>query len=327
MERRKLAGLSPQSYEHPSDTKALDVLEKTRGLDTLVRKCNEWGFERLLRVQLTGSHLRVNADNFPDVFDKLRAAADLLDAPKVPELYIAAGGDINAFTSGTERTLIVLNAGAIDLLSDDELFFVIAHEIGHIKSSHVLYYQMAEFLPVVGEIVGAATFGLGELFSAGLQMALLNWKRTSEFTADRAGLLGCQDVNVAITALMKLSGLPQKFYATINPEDFIAQARDFTSLDSEKLNWFAKWLSTMGQTHPWTVLRASELLAWADSGVYERLLKAPQQEAPPVAAAAARFCTSCGAALKGVESFCPGCGTPLNKPTPPPRLQRGPQPQ
>lgn len=326
MERRKLAGLRPQAYEHPSDTKALDVLERTRGLDTLVRKCNEWGFERLLRIQLTGSHLRVNADNFPDVFDKLRAAADILDAPKVPELYIAASGDINAFTAGVERTLVVLNSGAIDLLSDDELFYVIAHEIGHIKSSHVLYYQMAEFLPVIGEIVGAATFGLGELFSAGLQVALLNWKRTSEFTADRAGLLACQDINVAITAMMKLSGLPQKFYATINPEDFIAQARDFTALDSEKLNWFAKWLSTMGQTHPWTVLRASELLAWADSGAYERLLHAPQEAAAP-AAAAARFCSQCGHVLKGGESFCPQCGTTVAKPTPPAQTQRGPQPR
>ena len=57
MARRILTGLRPQTYEHPADTKALDALQQTRGLETLVRKCNEWGFERLLRVQLTGRNV------------------------------------------------------------------------------------------------------------------------------------------------------------------------------------------------------------------------------------------------------------------------------
>ena len=102
MARRTLTGLRPQTYEHPADTKALDALQQTRGLETLVRKCNEWGFERLLRVQLTGSHLRVNADNFPAVHDALVEACRTLDLPKTPEIYIAAGGEINAFTAGVE---------------------------------------------------------------------------------------------------------------------------------------------------------------------------------------------------------------------------------
>src|SRR5215212_9057689 len=252
MERRKLTGLRPQTYEHPLDAQTLNLLQNTAGLDTVVRKCNEWGFERMMRVQLTGSHLRVNPDNFPLIYDLMLAACDVLDLPKRPDLYIAAGGDINAFTAGIERTILVLNAGAIDHLSDDELFFVIAHELGHIKSGHVLYSQIAEFLPVIGEIIGAATFGVGDILSAALQMALLKWKRMSELTADRAGLLACQDANVAITAMMKIAGLPGKYYGSMNPEDFIAQAREFTSLDLEKLNWIAKWLCSVGQTHPWT---------------------------------------------------------------------------
>ena len=325
MERRKLTGLRPQTYEHPLDSQALDALQRTSGLETVVRKCNEWGFEPLLRVQLTGSHLRVTADNFPGVHDKVRAACDVLDLPKRPEIYIAAGGDINAFTAGVERTIIVLNAGAVDMLSDDELFFVIGHEVGHIKSGHVLYYQIAEFLPVIAEIIGAATFGIGEILGAGLQIALLNWKRMSEFTADRAGLLACQDANAAITAMMKIAGLPQKFHSAANPEDFIAQAREFTALDAEKLNWFAKWMSAMGESHPWTVMRASECLAWIDTGAYEKVLAAPQAGPASLGPAGRIFCTQCGRSLGGPEKFCPGCGTPVkrveNVATPP-----GPQP-
>ena len=92
MERQPLAGLRPQNYEHPLDTKALDALQQSRGLDTLVRKLNEWGFERLLRVQLTGSYLRVGPDSFPQIHEMVVEGCRVLDLPKRPEVYIAAGG-------------------------------------------------------------------------------------------------------------------------------------------------------------------------------------------------------------------------------------------
>ena len=58
----------------------------------------------------------------------------------------------------------------------------------------MLYHQMP-VLPFL-EILGAATLGVGKLFSAGLQRRF-PWVRMSEFTADRAGLLACQDPRAA----------------------------------------------------------------------------------------------------------------------------------
>ncbi|MGH7334657.1 MAG: M48 family metalloprotease [Candidatus Rokuibacteriota bacterium] len=308
MERQKLTGLRPQIYEHPSDQQALDALQGTTGLDSLVRACNEYGLERLLRVQYTGSYLRVNGDNFPDIHGQVLAAAEILDLPKIPEIYIQPG-EINAMTAGVEHPILVLSTTAVDALTPAELDFVIAHELGHIKSGHVLYYQIATFLPVIGDVIGQATFGIGALLSAGLQIALLKWQRMSELTADRAGLLGGQDVSAAISAMMKLAGLPQRFYSAINTEDFIAQARQFEALDDTWLDWAAKLVSGMGQTHPWTVMRAHELLQWIDGGEYERVRTMCHEE--PVAGpgvGAARFCTQCGSALTGAELFCPRCG-------------------
>lgn len=276
------------------------------------------GLRALLRVQLTGSYLRATADTFPEVHERLQLAVDTLDVSKAPELYLGNLGSINAFTAGVEHPLIMVSSEAADLLTPDELLFVLAHELGHIKSGHVLYYQIAEFLPVIACIVGSATFGVGELLSAGLQVALLRWKRMSEFSADRAGLLACQDVNVALSAMIKLAGLPQKFFAHINTEDFIAQAREFEALDADKLNWLAKWLSSSGTTHPWTVMRAKQLLDWIDSGAYEKVLAAPQESPLHLPPGIKSFCTQCGRGLAGAEAFCPGCGTRLASPTPTP---------
>lgn len=312
--RITLTGLRPQAYEHPWDRQALDALERTRGLDILIRKLNEWGYERFQRVQLTGSHLRVTQDSFPDLHSQVALACETLHLPRIPEVYIASSGEINAFTSGVKDPIIVLTSGAIDTLTSDELLFVIGHELGHIKSSHVLYYQIANFLPVVGDILGSITLGLGDLLSFGLKMALLNWARMSEFTADRAGFLVTQDIAPAMGAMMKLAGLPHRYRDQVNIEDFIAQARAFEALDSDKISRFAKWISIAGQSHPWTVLRANQFMAWFDSGDYQRIIDYPSGIATDRPIGVARFCIRCGFGLSGGEAFCPGCGTPIDPP-------------
>ena len=253
----------------------------------------------------------VTADSFPHLHELFCAARHALDLPIQPELYVGAGGDINAFTAGVERPIVLINAGAVDMLTDDELLFVIAHELGHVKSGHVLYYQIAEFLPLIAEVIGNATFGVGALLGVGLQIALLNWRRKSEYTADRAGLLVVQDLNVALGALMKLAGLPQKYRDSVNVDDFVAQARAFDGMDSDKLSWFAKWLSTSGQTHPWTVLRAKECLGWIDDGGYQRVLESPRGAPIALPAGVKRFCMHCGQGQSGTEAFCTACGKPV----------------
>jgi len=250
-----------------------------------------------------GSYLRATEDSFPNLFRAVQEGCEILDLPKRPALYLQPGG-LNAFTAGVEQPIVVLNAGLVDSMTDEELRYVVGHELGHIKSGHVLYYQIAQLVPVLAEMVGAATFGVGALLSVPVEVALIRWQRMSELTADRAGLLACQDVNAAATALIKLAGLPSKFFDKVNTEDFLAQARDFEAFDSDKLDWLLKIVSGMGQTHPWTVLRASELLRWIDSTAYEKLLADPTAgrglEAPRT------FCTKCGTQVRG--AFCTNCG-------------------
>lgn len=273
MQRKILKGLQSYQYEHPFDKKALDTLKSYKFLETLVRTFNAQGIERLLRIQYTGSNVKVNDRNFPEIYYILCEACSILDMPFVPKLYIRWSYGINAMTAGVEDPIIVLNSGAVDLLTKEELLFVLGHELGHIKSMHVLYHQMAQVFPILGEIVGSITLGAGKLLSAGLQIALLNWVRMSEFTADRAGLLTCQDPEVAAVALMKLAGTPKKYFDKINVNEFINQAKEFEDYDYDTLDKVAKYLSIMWQDHPWTVMRASELFKWVESGEYESIMK------------------------------------------------------
>jgi len=201
-----LAGLSPLEYEHPFDTQAMDAVSRTPGLDILVRQFNRLALEKFILIQQTGSSIKLGATQLPDIHALLDQACDIINLPARPDFYINWEYAINGFTVGIERPAVILSFGALDLLSPAELLFIIGQELGHIKSRHVLYHQMASVLPGLGSMVGSATLGIGELLSLPLQYALLAWYRMSEFTADRAGLLACQDRDAALCVMAKLSG-------------------------------------------------------------------------------------------------------------------------
>jgi len=100
MERKQLLMLNPREYEHPLDLKALNTLEGTPGLDKLTRKFYKHGIERMLRIQYTGSYLKVKENQFPDVYDILEEVCTTIHLTKVPDLYIEMGWGINGRALG-----------------------------------------------------------------------------------------------------------------------------------------------------------------------------------------------------------------------------------
>ena len=265
--KKILTGLDHSQYEHPFDQKALEALRNTPGVELVGKYITKHLVERMYTVQYTGSHLKVTPDNYPNIYEYLQYAAQILDVKKVPELYIEWGYDINAMTVGAENPIIVLNSGLIDLCDDDEIMFIIGHELGHVKSNHMLYHMMAQ---VINFIIDQIPFG--SVAAAPLQYALYYWDRMSEFTADRAGLMACQSKEAAIRAFMKMSGMPIKQYNNMNYHTFLQQAADFKQLDYEGLNKVIKLISIADATHPWTVMRAAELFNWIKKGNFKTLL-------------------------------------------------------
>ena len=312
MTAKPLDDLDPREYEHPFDARALEALRGTPGLEPAARYLIKHAVERSVTIQYTGSNLRVTAETYPTVHAILDKVCETIHLTNRPDLYIQWGYEINAFTIGVEHPIIVLMSGSVDLLEEAELAWLVGHEVGHIKSRHTLYHLMARILPYLGDILGKATLGIGELLSAPLQLALLRWSRMSEFTADRAGLLACQDFGVTTRLMMKMAGMPIAHYHQANHEDFLRQAREFESLDYDTLNKAVKFLSIMTSTHPWTVLRAAELQKWIASGEYDKvLLRQTTDRAFRRHDGANVFCRTCGWRLEGEEKFCPSCGTNL----------------
>lgn len=322
LQKQLVKELSSREYEHRWDLQALNALEKTPGFEKLVRTLMKHGLEPAIRIRYTGSNIRVTEKMLPAAYSALREACEILYLSRPPELYIEQGF-INGMTVGAEEPLIVLSAGSLGLLSHDELLFLVGHEIGHIKSQHMLYHTMSAVLPVLGDLIGSLTLGLGGGVALGVQLALMNWYRMSEFTADRAGLLCCQNLDAATNCLMKIAGMPPSLYKTMKADHFREQAKHFDNSTANTRDKIVRILSVMDASHPWTVQRAQELQKWYDSGEYEKVLnretQIPAEEiCPPqgqaklpggvAVAQVARYCTECGTVRTQTAVFCTGCG-------------------
>jgi hypothetical protein len=267
-----LRGLSSRDYEHPYDRRALTALESNSALGAALGKLNQYGIDRVLRVQYAGSNVRATRRSFGEACDALAEACAVLDISRPPELYVEWDEHPWAQSVCTDRPLIVMSSRLLEMMGREELLFAIGHELGHVKSRHIAYGQMALALPVLGDLLKSATLGIGGLLSGGLQLSLNNWVRMSDFSADRAGLLACHDAAAACRALIKLGGLPRGLERAVDVEGFMAQAREFGGYDFETLDKLARIVSAFRARQQWTVMRASEMLRWYDTGAYTALV-------------------------------------------------------
>jgi hypothetical protein len=107
-----------------------------------------------------------------------------------------------------------------------------------------------------------------------VRLAFLEWSRKSELSADRAGLLGGQDVAVAQRVDMKMAGggRGEAFAGQLNVDAFMQQAHEYAA-SGEGLDVVYKILSTLALTHPMHTVRAAELQRWVTSGEYDRILR------------------------------------------------------
>lgn len=181
--KKVLLGLKSETYEHPFDRKALASLEKMPGVSLLLKKVNEYGIDRLLRLQCLGNDFRVTPTNFPGLSQALEETCQILDLSPRPDLYLFRGmGHIITITIGIESPIVTVNLEAYEWLSSQELIYVLGHEVAHIKSQHLLYHQIAMVMPLLKNWLSAATLGFGGLAANGVELAFWNWLMMARFT-------------------------------------------------------------------------------------------------------------------------------------------------
>jgi Zn-dependent protease with chaperone function len=258
--------ISSKAYEHPADRAATAALKAVPMLDPLVRKLIEWGYERATRQSFLGTSVKVSERQLPDLWASHTAVCRILDLPEVYDLYITTpvlGGDV---TIGSEKPMIVIDSMLLERLGAGEQRVLVAHELGHILSNHVVYTTALNILLSVSASM-PLFFGLP--FRA-VRAVLLEWYRAAELSCDRAATLAVRDPRIVCRTLMVTAGgLPAD---RLDLDAFMTQALEYETWDDPS-DRVRRFFNELGTTHPYAVRRVSEVMKWVQSGEYDRILR------------------------------------------------------
>ena len=287
-DRKILTGITSDAFTSDADKWALDKLKRMPLVPTLVSKFYEYGFDRWLYCYNMSMSVRCGPNQYQTLHRILQESCRVLDMPE-PELYLSSNPFPNAFAGGVERPYITLRSSMVNTMSDEQLYHLIGHELGHIKANHVLYFSVASLLFPLIDYVGRRTLGASDVAIYALILAFYEWSRQAEFSADRAGLLVSQSLQTSIDAEIALTAGPNRLSSEMNRDAFMDQARAYQ--DADPLDQLGKIIlfAMMGKTftHPMPVHRAQQLEHWVLSGAFDRVLAGDYPGAPRATAASA----------------------------------------
>lgn len=147
----------------------------------------------------------------------------------MPKLWIIPGGSPNAFATGRnpQNASVALSAGLLDLMNDQEVEGVIAHELAHVLNRDILVASIAATLGAAITFLARMAFWFGGrrdedhgspwagilmMITAPIAAMLIQMavSRTREYGADATAAKYCGTPNGLISALSKLESFSKR---------------------------------------------------------------------------------------------------------------------
>lgn len=252
-------------FIHPEDAAALRQLESIPGFPALVKKILSLGLEQMQYGVNMASAIRLSPTQLPKLYNHLPPICDKLGIDE-PEFYLEMNPVPNAWTFGDTRIYITITSGLVEMMDNEELDAIIAHECGHIICRHVLYHSVARYI-----LSGADSLGVLGALTVPIQYAILYWYRKSELSCDRCSSI-VTSPEVVSRVMARLAGGPKELTKDINMEEWARQADKYDEIRTDGLwNKTLQLYVTMGLDHPFNAVRVREILKWGESLQYLNL--------------------------------------------------------
>jgi heat shock protein HtpX len=177
-----------------------------------------------------------NAEAYARVFPIVQSLTQRMGLP-MPRLWLIADPSPNAFATGRnpEHASVAFTAGVLQLMNDQELEGVVAHELGHVKNRDILTSSVAATIAAAITFLARMAFWFGGRDDedrgsgwAGLVMLILApfaalliqmaISRTREYAADETSAHVTHNPNELISALGKLESYSKQIpMQDVNP--------------------------------------------------------------------------------------------------------------
>lgn len=212
-----------------------------------------------------GLMVRVTPQQFPGLYHLLSEAAARLDM-EMPPTYIKQDPAHNAYAAWVWPfpRYVVVHTGMIEHVTPKELQCDIGHEYGHLKLAHTplsLFFHIgpARAVPVLLKWVAPL-----------LKFWFSWWKRSAEISADRAGLIACQDIRAAMGDTLKMATGGQGTWDQLNIPALVDQLAELDRKTPLHLQHLAQ--SVLERSHPFVIFRARELARFYKSPQFQQIV-------------------------------------------------------
>ncbi len=195
---------------------------------------------------LLSRSIRVEKEIFPTVGNAIEKVFKRLDLENEFNFFVTADNfQANAACSlmpSASKPDIIITSKLIELLSEEELQFIIGHEVAHYFYQHSLYPN------------------LETASETNLKLNILNLNRSAEISADRVGFIASGSLEKSLRASLKLaSGLSEK-HLKFSFSTYLDQLREIESIGKSQ--------SELWSTHPSFLIRIQALIWFSMSKEY-----------------------------------------------------------
>jgi Zn-dependent protease with chaperone function len=263
---KRFEKIDPRSWEHPADRAALGAVRQLKGIDEFFKVLLSLTSERSLRLLMLASSVKVSERQYAFLDRHLDDIVETFDWGYKPAVFVTQSPVMNAGVLGVQEPFIILNSAVLKQCDDAEVKAILAHEMGHVMSGHSLYKTIIWILTNVS----LGIIPVPQFVVAGILLAMAEWNRKSELSADRVEVLALQSEETSYNLLMKMAGADDLGQVNIN--DFFLQAQEYEDQKS-LVDSIHKILNSAWTSHPYPVIRLQELKSWASSGAYQSILE------------------------------------------------------
>lgn len=227
-------------------------------VEAIIRSATDSTANDYWRSRMEGHCMKVEQALLPDFHRLCMEVKERLGFTEPVDFYVTGDSTLNAFSVASDVEgqphIINVNSSMFDLMSEDEMRFVIGHELGHIINKDTALKRLIYFVFPPETTQPPVT----------LQYKIRLHDQLAELVADRYGYLANGNLNACVTAFFKMASGLDLGKMNVSIDTLLAD-------NSKRLDYFLRDRGLSRYEHPVNPIRVQALRLFSSAENEEEL--------------------------------------------------------